>query len=143
MGLPTALTEALVSWARAAPDVRAVCVVGSHARGTAMPDSDVDLVVVVDDVSSRLHSREWLSCVGQFTSVDHEGWGLVQSLRARYSDGLEVEFGLAPLAWATPPIDAKTAAVIREGLVAVWDPDGLLDVAVQEAARNDDGVDGR
>lgn len=141
MSLPTALTEALVSWARAAPDVRAVCVVGSHALGAATPDSDVDLVVVVDDVSSRLHSREWLSCVGQLTSVDHEDWGLVQSLRARYSDGLEVEFGLAPLAWATPPIDAKTAAVVQDGVVAVWDPDTLLDVAVQEA-RIRDAVDG-
>lgn len=50
----------IARWADAQGDVRAVGLVGSYARGTASPDSDIDLIVVVDDVASRLASREWL-----------------------------------------------------------------------------------
>ena len=136
-----ALTETLALWADAAPDVRAVAIVGSHARGTARPDSDIDLIVLVDNVSARLHSREWLSCFGEPASVEHEDWGLVQSLRASYTDGLQVEFGLALMSWATPPIDSATAAVIRAGLEPVWDPQTLFGVASESAERVDTDED--
>lgn len=128
------LIVSVAAWAEAEPDVRAVALVGSHARGTARADSDVDLIVLVDDVTARLRSREWLMSFGEATLVEHEDWGLVQSLRARYADRLEVEFGLAATCWARPPIDARTAAVICGGLVRVWDPDGVFPVAIQAAA---------
>lgn len=128
------LTAVLGRWAEGEPDVRAVALVGSHARGHARSDSDVDLVVLVDDVARRLGSREWLTAFGRVTSVEHEDWGLVQSLRVQYGDRLEVEFGLASTDWATPPIDARTAAVIRDGLMAVWDPDAWFARAVHAVA---------
>ncbi len=124
------LTEVLGRWAEDEPDVRAVALVGSHARGHARPGSDVDLVVLVDDVARRLGPREWLGSFGEVTTADHEAWGLVQSLRVHYGDGLEVKFGLTSTDWATPPIDVGTAAVIRDGLAPVWDPEAWLAGAV-------------
>jgi predicted nucleotidyltransferase len=37
------------AWASARPDIHAAALVGSHARGTAKPDSDIDIVLLVDD----------------------------------------------------------------------------------------------
>src|SRR5687767_1223031 len=36
----------VVEWAERRPDIRAVALVGSHARNTATPDSDVDLILL-------------------------------------------------------------------------------------------------
>lgn len=127
------LRDALAPWAAGEADVRAIAIVGSHARRTARPDSDLDVVILVDDVRARLDHHDWVAEFADVLSVDHEDWGLIQSLRAHYADGVEIEFGLAPTAWATPPIDARTAAVIRDGLMSVWDPDRLFPVAIQAA----------
>lgn len=134
------LLEDVRQWAGGQRDVRAVGLVGSHARGTATDKSDVDLVIVVDDVVRRLHARSWVADFGDIAHVQHEDWGLVQSLRVYYRDGPEVEFGLAPVAWPTPPLDDGTAAVIRDGLCPLFDPDGLLAAASQTTAN--DGPDG-
>lgn len=122
-------------WAGAQADVRAVGLVGSYARGTADPDSDIDLVVVVDDVGARLASREWLEDFGEVAHVEHEDWGLVQSLRVHYRHGPEVEFGLAPVEWSRPPVDAGTASVVRDGLRALFDPDRLLAELLETVSR--------
>lgn len=128
------LARSLVTWAEAQEDVHAVALVGSHARGTPTAESDVDLIVLVDDVTVRLHARDWLTTFDDPISVEHEDWGLVQSLRVVYADGLEIEFGLTSPTWATPPLDPATAAVIRDGLEPVWDPDRTFAAAVQAAS---------
>lgn len=47
--------------------------------------------------------------------------------RLRLRSGLEIEFGIAPLSWAsTAPLDAGTARVIHDGYIPIFDPDGLL-----------------
>lgn len=45
---PTACVDAAVRALKAATGVRAVCLVGSMARGDARPDSDIDLVVLCE-----------------------------------------------------------------------------------------------
>ncbi len=120
------LIRTVARWAAGQSDVRAVALVGSYARGTTSVDSDVDVVLVVDDVGRRLGSRSWVAEFGEVCDIEEEDWGLVQSLRVHYRDGREVEFGLAPVEWATPPLDEGTSAVIRAGLSVVFDPDGML-----------------
>lgn len=127
------LLTSVAEWAASQSDVRAVALVGSHARGTAGSDSDVDLVVVVDDLVRRLHDQTWVAHFGDAASVTHEDWGLVQSLRVTYADGREVEFGLTTAGWAEPPLEAGTVRVIRDGLRVVFDPDGLLGGAIDAA----------
>jgi uncharacterized protein len=43
------LIDRLASWAAQRADLRAVVLVGSHARGEARPESDVDLVLLCVD----------------------------------------------------------------------------------------------
>lgn len=145
--VPDLLSE-VRRWAGTEAGVRALALVGSYARGNATEDSDVDLVVLVDQPDRWLTSHQWLwltshQWLGRFGSVErvtHEDWGLVQSLRVRYRHGLEVEFGLTTLAWTGPPLDAGTARVIRDGMKVLSDPEGLLAHASRLAALGDRAV---
>lgn len=118
--------EQFVSWAADRADVHAVGLAGSWARGTATPDSDVDLVVIVEDVPSLLNEDDWLTQFGDVASTVNEDWGLVQSKRAHYVDGLEVEIGLTTLRWAAVPLDPGTSQVVTDGFDVLYDPEGLL-----------------
>lgn len=106
-----------------------MALVGSWAREAAGPASDVDLVLVVDDVGAWLSDNDWMSAVHDWVSFVDEDWGLVQSRRVDHGDGLVVEYGLTTREWATPPIDEGTARVIRRGMVALHDPEALLEGA--------------
>jgi predicted nucleotidyltransferase len=47
MGMDAApIIDAIVIWATAEPTIKALALVGSHARGTARADSDIDLVLL-------------------------------------------------------------------------------------------------
>jgi len=120
------LMRALRAWAEAEPSVEAVALVGSHARGDARPDSDVDLIVLSAEPARLLHDRDWVTRFGPVQSASLEDWGRVTSLRVRYEDGLELEFGIAAPEWATHP-DVGTRRVVSDGLRVLWDPRGLLD----------------
>jgi len=60
------------------------------------------------------------------TSAANEDRGLVQSKRAHYVDGLEVEIGLTTSRWAAVPLDPGTSQVVTDGFEVLYDPDGLL-----------------
>lgn len=116
------LLDGVVRWARARADVRAVVLVGSHARGAARPDSDVDLVLLVERPDELLADTTWLSAFGAVVRCELEHWGRVESLRAWYSSGLEVEFGLTTPDWATRP-DEGTERVLSDGARVLLDRD--------------------
>ena len=121
------LLEGVRAWAADRPDVVAVALVGSWARGAARPDSDIDLVIVTHDVAGFFAFPGWLVHFGEPTDRIEETYGVLRALRVWYTDGPEVEFGVVPPAWcATDPVDPGTARVVLDGLVAFHDPDGLL-----------------
>jgi RimJ/RimL family protein N-acetyltransferase len=106
-------------WARERAAVRALGLVGSRARGTARPGSDVDLVVLADapvplgELGGRL--------------VDTRPRGVLTEHRLALDEGLELDIGVAPTSWASlAPLDAGTARIARDGLRVLHDPDGLL-----------------
>ena len=107
-------------WADAQPDIEAVALVGSHGRGTAAEDSDVDLVILTSDVDRYLLDRSWVLLFGEFAECREEDYGRVTSVRAVYGGGLEVEFGFAV------PIDAGTLRVVTDGMEVLYDPRGIL-----------------
>jgi enterochelin esterase family protein len=117
----------LRDWALRERAILGIALVGSRARGTARPESDVDLVILLNDSLALADDADWIARFGTPGRVSDEDWGLVQSKRVHYADGTEVEFGFASPAWAaTQPCDAGTLAVVRNGFRVVYDPRGLL-----------------
>lgn len=126
-----AFLQGVVVWADEQLDVQAVGLAGSWARGSAGPGSDVDLVVIVDDVERRLMDDSWVRRFEEVSTATREDWGAVQSLRVWYRSGIEVEYGLAASSWMRTPLDQGTARVIDDGFVVLHDPHGRLAAAVR------------
>ena len=122
-----AFLGSLKQWAEHQPDIEAVALVGSRARGTARPDSDVDLVMVVNRPEVYVNDDAWLQQFGPLRGIKDEDWGILRSRRAVYDDGSEVEFGLTTSAWlAIDPVDAGTERVIKDGVRPLLDRTGTL-----------------
>lgn len=122
----TAVLEAFCRWARSQPDVAAVVLVGSYARGNASEGSDVDLVILTPDVDRYLRDRSWVSLFGETAGCRREDYGRLTSVRAFYRGGLEVEYGFSTPDWASVPIDAGTLRVITDAMKVLYDPQGII-----------------
>ena len=127
--LPFDISEFLmnvIDWAEHNPSLLAVALVGSYARGDASPASDVDLMLLSTHPDSFIQDRKWISMFGDAARIEEEEWGKVKSLRATYLGGLEVEFGIAGMEWASDPSDLGDARVIQDGIILLYDNDELL-----------------
>ncbi|MBT8123555.1 MAG: nucleotidyltransferase domain-containing protein [Gammaproteobacteria bacterium] len=122
------------SWAKERTEVVALVLVGSHARGTARPDSDVDLIVLCTNPVVLLHDRDWVAGFGKVQRMGTEDYGPMQSLRVFYENGLEVEFGIAGPAWARVPLDPGTRRILSDGRRILYDQKGLLTEALNATA---------
>ena len=106
----------LLLWAQQRLDIEVVALVGSHARGEARPDSDIDLVILVEDPLRLLADTSWVSAMGEPLRQEVEDWGRVTSLRVWYVDGWEVEYGLTGLEWGSSSADEGDQRVIADGI---------------------------
>ena len=122
----SAFLEAFSRWARAQPDIEAVALVGSHARGAATDGSDVDLVILTNRVDRYLRDRSWVSVFGEPAECREEDYGRVTSVRAFYESGLEVEYGFTTPDWAEAPVDEGTLRVVTGGMKVLHDPRGII-----------------
>jgi predicted nucleotidyltransferase len=120
------LLRRVCTWAESEPAIAAVALVGSHARGTARPDSDIDLVVLTRETGAYLNDLAWTRLFGEPSRRTIENWGIVSSVRVWYADGPEVEFGIAGTDWGADPTDEGTTRVIRDGIRIVCEKGGLL-----------------
>jgi hypothetical protein len=119
--------HAALALALAEPSIHAVALVGSCARGTPGPHSDVDLVILCAEPDDLCRRGDWFTHFGSVTLVGQREFGDVTERRLRRGDGVDIEIGLALLSWAdTDPVDAGTARVVREGFTTVFDPHGTL-----------------
>jgi predicted nucleotidyltransferase len=118
--------DCVTDWAAHQPTIAAVALVGSHARGAARPDSDIDLVLLCEELHAFLADTSWIHRFGEVRTCHTEDWGMVTSLRVHYRESVEVEFGLTTLAWAAFPVDPGTRHVVSHGMRILWDREGLL-----------------
>jgi predicted nucleotidyltransferase len=118
--------DPLVAWVSDQPDVHGVALVGSYARGAARDDSDIDLVILTDRPQTYLDDLKWTERFGEVEKSQVEDYGRLQSLRAWYRNGLEVEYGIAQPDWASVPLDAGTREVIRGGMIVLFERGILL-----------------
>jgi hypothetical protein len=94
----------------------------------ARPDSDIDVIVIVDDPVRYLETSSWLEFFDHLRSISNEDWGLLQSRRVQYGDGTEVEFGITTRSWAsTDPVDPGTRNVVSDGMRILHDREKLLE----------------
>jgi uncharacterized protein len=123
-----ATCAAAVRWAEMCPEVVALGLAGSWARGAARMDSDADLVVVTAAVSRFVEREDWVQdAIGQPAAVVRsQHWGALTERRVRLASGFEVEFGFVGRAWAEEPVDEGTARVVADGFQVLYDPEGLL-----------------
>jgi ribosomal protein S18 acetylase RimI-like enzyme len=119
--------EKVRQWAFAEESILALALVGSHARQQARPDSDIDFVIISDDVAILEKAISWLNRFGTVERQAKEKWGSVTAIRVFYDDGQEIEFGLALKSWAAIPVDAGTKRVVKDGIVILKDPDKILE----------------
>lgn len=120
------LLEAIAVWAATEPELLAVGLVGSHARGAARPDSDVDLVVIAREPRRYLDDTTWAARFGAVERLALEDYGRLVSARVWYAGGLEVEYGITDASWAAAPLDPGTARVLGDGLRVLWEREPLL-----------------
>ena len=130
------LMTKVADWAQRDDRVVAAGVCGSHARGDARPDSDVDFCILTPNPGSLLDDLSWIRAFGADAHVlgPVEDYNLVQSIRVYYGQ-TEVEFGITDEAWAQLPVDRETAGVINDGLQILYDPEGRLAAARAFAAK--------
>ncbi len=122
--------SAVVKWASAQPDIVAVALVGSYARGTAKPASDVDLVILTSCPQRYVQATDWAATFGSIAEQAIEDWGKVTSLRVWYEGGEEVEFGITTPEWVAHPMDAGTWKVIADGMRILFDRQAYLAAAL-------------
>jgi hypothetical protein len=105
----------VVRWAAARPDVRAAALVGSVARGDARPDSDVDVVLLVDDPARYVERDDWIAELGGVRLLRTQQWGDITERRFALEDGTEVDCGIGAPGWNGLP-----------EMRMLYDPDGFL-----------------
>jgi predicted nucleotidyltransferase len=118
----------IINWASNLLDIKAVALVGSYANGTATDDSDIDLILLVTQPDMYLKDTNWVSEFGLVDEKQIEHYGNVTSIRAWYSNGHEVEFGITNLKWADSPLDDGTQIVIKDGMKILFEREAILSV---------------
>ena len=118
--------ERFITWSRAQPSIIGVAVVGSCARGTARPDSDIDFVVLCKSPELFLENQAWIHDLGTVVKASREDYGALVSLRVFYAEGQEAEFGLTSRTWASLPVDSGTKEVVENGFRILYDPEDLF-----------------
>ena len=126
------LTEAIAVWVRASSGLRALALVGSWFRGTARPDSDLDLLILANNPEQYQSDQNWLYQIAlpdpfRVISSKSVPYGVVWSCHALLDPAAELELTFGALDWAsTDPIDAGSRRVISDGFRMIVDKDGRL-----------------
>ena len=137
------ILQVVVAWATAQPKIRAIALVGSHARGIARPDSDIDFMLLATDPESFRADTTWVAeidwhAVGtRLQKWQDEEYGAAWSRRVWLADcRWPVELTFASLIWANAdPLDVGTQRVISDGCRILHDPDALLAVVCKAVGR--------
>src|SRR5665213_4282225 len=131
------LTESIAAWVRASSGLKALALAGSWSRGTARPDSDLDLLILADAPDQYRSDQHWLSQIAlpkPFRIVSHKeiAYGAVWSCHALLDPAAELELCFGALNWAsTNLIDAGSRGVISDGFCVIVDKDGYLQRIVE------------
>ena len=129
----------IISWAKNRSNISAVALVGSWARDTAQPDSDIDLMFLTSNPEDFRINETWINEIDwaiigyQVNRWQDRNYGLVWSRHIYLNDETEIEFSFGDLLWAsTEPIDIGTLQVISDGCRILYDPEHLVTKLIAE-----------
>ena len=134
----SSLLKQINHWSESQSNIIAIALVGSYARGEATESSDVDLVIITSSPEAMINNPAWIENFGRPHKIDYEDWGKIQSIRAHYPNGLEVEFGITDINWLAQPIDEGTASVIKDGIQVVYEREEYLSTKLGEIFQSGD-----
>jgi hypothetical protein len=114
------ILDLVTAWGRSRSDISGLAVVGSWARGTARPASDIDLILLVCDPHAFRSDTLWLRDLrwGEDDVVDwlDVEYGRAWSRHVRLKSSREIEFTFCGPEWsATEPVDPGTAEIVSTG----------------------------
>jgi hypothetical protein len=113
-------------WTSDRSDIVGLLLVGSCARNTARPDSDIDLVLLTRDTAGYADSA-WADELAIGEMIRTRSWGPITEQRFATATGLEVEIGIGHPDWASiDPIDPGTHRVVTDGARILYDPRTIL-----------------
>ena len=120
-----------IDWVSTQSHIEAVALVGSYANGTASEESDIDLILLVQDPDKLIDDIKWVNQFGVVSNNQIEHYGKVTSIRVWYSNGPEVEFGITYPTWASSPLDSGTQQVINNGMKVLFERKPILSKHVE------------
>ena len=132
------LLAAVADWARETEDVRAVVLVGSHARRDTPADrwSDLDLLLFLDEPERYVDDDAWVARFGSpvLTFLDPTSVADRVERRVLYDDGVDVDFPLLPVSSAREVAGLPgVGTVLSRGYRVLHDEIGVGDVLANAA----------
>jgi Nucleotidyltransferase domain len=129
----------VAAWARSRSDILGLAVVGSWARGTARPGSDIDLILLAPEAQAFRYDESWLAEIGwrdwRIAGWHDADYGAVWSRHVRLEPPCEIEFSFCLPTWAaTDPPDPGTIRVVAGGCRILFDKARLLEKLLTVAA---------
>lgn len=126
--------QVFIAWVGTRQDIKGLALAGSRARDAATEQSDVDLIILTSKRDEYFRNLDWLSQFGEVKRFQRETWGAVETIRATYTNGLEVEYNFADPSWADIPVDPGTRRVVKEGFRIFFDPQRKLEALTKEVS---------
>lgn len=120
------IIKMITEWGEKDPQVEAIVLVGSFARKTNKPDSDIDVCLITDFKEELLYKISFIHIFGLVKNYVIEYWGACTSIRVWFEEGEEVEFGLVKPSWYSIPLDAGTRRILEDGYRILVDKQGIL-----------------
>ena len=124
------------NWVINNSSIKAAGIIGSYARENQNPDSDIDIIILTNSPKNFIDDKQWVNNFGKTNKIKTENWGKVTSLRCFYDFGIEIEFSIASLCWASIPVDEGTKKVILNGIVVIHDSDKILKNLIESINSN-------
>lgn len=120
------IVKMITEWGKKDPQVEAIVLVGSFARETNQPGSDIDVCIITDYKEELLNKLSFIHTFGPVNNYIIEYWGACTSIRVWYVEGEEVEFGIVKPSWYSLPLDEGTCRVLEDGYQILVDKQGIL-----------------
>ena len=113
--------DTLKEFATSDTAIESVIVVGSYARGTSKPTSDLDLCIITINKHQMIENPGFVEAFGKVVKMQKEYYGACTSIRVWYENGMEVEFGVVEPSWIDIPLDRGTYQVLSDGYKVIVD----------------------